>query len=237
MERSESAVPSTVPEQRRRTPYPSFLDAERPPRRRRSALLGGAVLIAASPVAVGAGLFVTGFAALGLGALLLLLPPRARRERSHRTPMRVVRRSAAAGGHGAVVLARGTARVGASVFRATERFAAGSGRDGAVWTGRTAFRGANALGRAAFAAGSRGWSAVQVGAPRVWHGLVAVARWLARETRSASIRVWVYIRPLVRRAWGACEAGAARAAQQLAAVVHSASERLSAYVDSRSGPR
>ena len=193
--------------------------------------------MASSPVAVGAGLFVTGFAALGLGALLLLLPPRPRRERGHRTPVRVVRRAGAAGGRVASALARGTAHAGASVLRATQRFAAGSGRDGAVWIGRTTFRGANALGRAAFVAGSRGWSAVQVGAPRVWHGLVAVARWLTRETRSASIRLWVYIRPLVRRAWGACEARAARAAHQLAALVHSASERLSAYVDSRSGPR
>ena len=229
-------MPSTVPEQRRRAPNPSFR-TDPPPRRRRSALLGGAVLIAASPVAVGAGLFVTGFAALGLGALLLLLPPRPRREHRHRTPLRVVRRAAAAGGRVAWTLARATAHIGASAFRATERFAEGSGRDGAAWIGRTTFRGATALGRAGFVAGSRGWSAVQVGAPRVWHALVATARWLARETRSASIRLWAFIRPRARRAWDACEAGAARAAHELGALVHSASARLSAYVDSRSGPR
>src|SRR5262245_41572604 len=83
-------------------------DVERPARRRRSALVGGGVLVAASPAAVAAGLFVPGFAALGLGALLLLLPPRVPGERGHRLPWGIVRTPAAAGGRGMVVIARGT---------------------------------------------------------------------------------------------------------------------------------
>lgn len=209
-------------------------DVERPARRRRSAILGGGVLVAASPVAVGAGLFVPGFAALGLGALLLLLPPR---ERTHRSPLRFIRTPVAAGWRGVAALARGTAHVGARTFSSVELFAAGKGRDGAARIGRVTVAAATAVYRSASAAGSRGWSAMQVVAPRVWSGLVEAARSLARVVRSASVRMWVSIRPTLRRAWAACLAGCVRTAHGLAALARSASERLSVLVDSRSGGR
>jgi hypothetical protein len=213
------------------------LDAHRPPRRRRSALLGGGVLVASSPVTVGAGLFVPGFAALGLGALLLLLPPRARRERGHRTASRVVGVPTAAGGRAAVALARGTAHTSARTFWAVEHFAATNGRDGTFRMKVAALDTADAFGRTASVAGSRSWSAVQVGAPRAWRGLVATARSLAREGRTASIRIWVRVRPLLRRAWVACLTWLRRAAHELTALACSASRKLSSYVDSRSRPR
>ena len=199
--------------------------------------VGGGVLIAVSPVAVAVGLFVPGFAALGLGALLLLLPPRVRRERSHRSPLRVVRTLAAAGGRGVIALARGSADVGAGTFRAVENFAANEGRDGVVRIGRASAHGAAVVGGAASAGGSRGWAAVQVVALRVWRGLVAATRSLAREARSTMIRAWVRSRPMLRRAWAACLAGSRRAVHELAALARSASERLSALIDSRFGPR
>jgi hypothetical protein len=231
-------VPSTVPEQRRRAGNRASLEAN-PPRRRRSALVGGGVLVASSPVTVGAGLFVPGFAALGLGALLLLLPPRVRRERSPRTraPLRLVRVPTAAGGRATVALGRGSARTGARTFSAVKHFAATDGRDGAIRLGAAVSAGAGVLGRTASTAGSRGWSRVQVDAPRAWYALVALARLIARETRSASIWLWVRLRPLLRRAWLACRAGVIALAEQLAFMARSASERLSAYVDSRSRPR
>jgi hypothetical protein len=77
---------------------------------------------------------------------------------------------------------------------------------------------------------------VLVVAPRVWHGVVVAARWLARETGSAAIRVWERARPMLRRGWAAFLAGSARAAHDLVAVVRVARARLSAYVDSRTGP-
>ena len=142
-----------------------LLDTDRPPRRRRSALLGGGLLIAASPVAVGAGVFVPGFAALGLGALLLLLPPTDRRER-RRTPLRFVRAAPAYIGHAAAALSRPIARFPARVFRAAARFVATAVRDGVVLIGRATAAGVVATGAAAARAGSRSWSAARVGAPR-----------------------------------------------------------------------
>ena len=224
--RSRGAAPSSI----------AALDAERPPRRRRSALLGGGVLIASSPVTVGAGLFVLGFAALGVGALLLLLPPRTRPERRHRAPLRVVGVPAAAGGRAAIALARGTAHTGARTLSAVEHFAANDGREGISRIGVAAFDDAAALGRTASAAGSRGWSAVRVRAPRAWRGLAATARSLAREGRSASIRIWARMRPLLRRAWSACRAAFMRAAHELTPLARSARARLSTYIASRSGP-
>ena len=90
--------------------------------------------------------------------------------------------------------------------RAVEHFAANDGREGIARIGVAAFDDATALGRTASAAGSRGWSAVRVRAPRAWRGLAATARSLAREGRSASIRIWARMRPLLRRAWSACRA-------------------------------
>lgn len=182
-------------------------------------------------------MFVLGFGALGLGALLLLLPPRAQSERRHGTPLRVVRRPAARGGRVAVALALGTARAGSSTLWAMERFAATSGRDGAVRIGVATFDRAGAVGRASSAAGSRGWSEVQVAAPRAWRGLVATADLLAREAHSASLRTWVRVRPVLRQAWAICVAGLMRAAHELAVLAHSASKRLSAYVESRTRSR
>jgi hypothetical protein len=189
-------------------------------------------------VTVGAGLFVPGFAALGLGALLLLLPPRVRGERRSRAPsLRLVRVPAAVGGRAMLALARGSARTGARTFWAVEHFAANDGRDGAIRIGAAVSEGAGVVGRTASVAGSRGWSRMQVDAPRAWYGLAAIARTIAREARSASIRLWVRVRPLLRRAWLVCRAGVIALAEQLAVSARSASERLSAYVDSRSRPR
>ena len=222
---------------RRAADHVAYLDSDRPPRRRRSALLGGGVLIASSPVAVGAGLFVPGFAALGLGALLLLLPPRERHQGTHRAPLGVVRRQAAAGGRAAIAFARGTAHVGARMVWAVEHFASGSGREGVARIGRATLDGALAVGRASAVAGSRGWSAMQSGAPRAWRGLVAAVHSLARETRSASVRILVRARPILRRAWAASLVGSRRTAQELTSLAHSAFQRLSALIDSRHGPR
>ena len=235
VEESRPAVSSNLPEQRPRVSDHPPRGADPPPRRRRSALLGGGVLVASSPVTVGAGLFVPGFIALGLGAVLLLLPPPAQRERKHRAPFRVLGRPAATAGRAAVALARGTAHTGTRTFRAVERFAATSGRDGALWIGRATFAGAGARGRTASTAGSHGWWAVRTGTPPAWRGLVARARWLARQARSASIRAWVRSRPVRRRAWAACLDALARAKREVAALSHSASEQLSSYVGSRTG--
>jgi hypothetical protein len=238
VEGSQPAVPSTGNEQLRRDDAEQvvLLDGDRPARRRRSALVGGGVLVAASPVAVAAGLLVPGFAALGLGALLLLLPPRVRRNRKHRS-LRVVRTPAAAVGRGVVALGRGSARVGARIFKAVDDFAANEGRDGVVRIGRASAGAAAAVGRATSVGASRGWSAAQLIALRVGRGLVVATRSLAREARSTSIRAWERCRPMLRRAWAACLAGSRRAVHELAALARSASERLSPLVDSRSGAR
>jgi len=197
--------------------------SERPRRRRRSALLGGAILVAVSPVAVGAGLFVPGYAALGLGALLLLLPPpRGSSRRRHRSSLRVVGTSAAAAGRGIVAVARAGGRAGARTLGAVQHFAAHQGRDGAA-----------AAGRVVRATGSRAWATLLVVTPLVWRGLVVAARSVARETQSTSIRVWKRTRPVLRRAWAAVVAGSVRAAHELARFARWASERLSAFVDSR----
>ena len=119
---------------------------------------------------------------------------------------------------------------------AVEHFAANDGREGIARIGVAAFDGAAALGRTASAAGSRGWSAVRVRAPRAWQGLAATARSLAREGRSASIRIWARMRPLLRRAWSACRAAFMRAAHELTPLARSARARLSTYIASRSGP-
>ena len=234
VERRQTAVPS-IAEQRRRAGDLSPLDARRPPRRRRSALLGGGALIASSPVTVGAGLFVVGFTALGVGMLLLLLPPR--RDGRRGASLRVVRVPAAAGGRAVVALGRGTARTGARTFWAVERFAADNGRVGAARVGAATSEGAVVIGRSASAAGSRSWSEVQVWAPRAWRALVAATRRLALEAHSASIRLWIRAQPLLRRAWAAGRAGVTAAAERLAVLARSASERLSTYLESRSPPR
>jgi hypothetical protein len=233
VERRQTAVPS-IAEQRRRAGDLSPLDVRRPPRRRRSALLGGGLLIASSPVTVGAGLFVVGFTALGVGMLLLLVPPRPAGR--HRGSLRVVRVSTA-GGRAMVALGRGTARTGASTFWAVERFAADNGRVGAARVGAATSEGAVVIGRSASAAGSRSWSEVQVWAPRAWRALVAATRRLSLEAHSASIRLWIRAQPLLRRAWAACRAGVTAAAERLAVLARLASERLSAYLESRSPPR
>ena len=192
------------------------------------------MLIASSPVTVGAGLFVVGFTALGVGMLLLLVPPRPAGR--HRGLLRVVRVSTA-GGRAMVARGRGTARTGASMFWAVERFAADNGRVGAARVGAATSEGAVVIGRSASAAGSRSWSEVQVWAPRAWRALVAATRRLALEAHSASIRLWIRAQPLIRRAWAACRAGVTAAAERLAVLARSASERLSAYLESRSPPR
>jgi hypothetical protein len=181
--------------------------------------------------------FVPGFAALGLGALLLLLPPRERRQESHGTRLRVVRRTAAATRRRAAASAHWIAQVLARAFGAVAHFVATTGRDGAVQVGRVISAGAAAIGGAAAVAGSRGLSALRVGAPRAWRGSVAAARSFGRHTRSATIRAWVRMQPLLRRAWAVCLAGTERAARRIGALTSSASKRLSAYIDSRSRPR
>ena len=124
---------------------------ELPRRRRRSALLGGAILVAISPVAVGAGRFVLGYVALGVGASLLLLPPpKENRPGRLRSTRSIVGRPVAASGRGTVALARGSAGLGARALSAAARFAATQGRDGAT-----------AVGRTANAAGSHAWAATR----------------------------------------------------------------------------
>jgi hypothetical protein len=78
---------------------------------------------------------------------------------------------------------------------------------------------------------------VQVWAPRAWRALVAATRRLSLEAHSASIRLWIRAQPLLRRAWAACRAGVTAAAERLAVLARLASERLSAYLESRSPPR
>jgi hypothetical protein len=239
VEGSEPVVPSIEDGQTRRAAERVVpVHPEPPRRRRRSALLGGGLLVAASPVVVGAGVFVPGFAALGLGAFLLLLPPRkSGGERTHRSPWRIVGRPAAVVGRGTRALARGGARAGVRSLGAVKHVAATSGRDGAVRAGRASVDGAAATGRVAHAAGSRTWSGLLVVAPVVRDSLVVGARTLARDARSVSSRVWGRALPLLRRAWAFATAATARAARELAAFVRSASARLSAYLGSRAGRR
>ena len=238
MERRPPAGPSNVLDERHpAVDHVVLSEADRPPRRRRSALLGGGLLIAASPVAVGAGVFVPGFAALGLGALLLLLPPRERRERSDGTRLRVVRSTAAVVRRRAAAFARWIAHVVARVFRAVAHFVATTGRDGAVLIGRATLASTAAIARGAARVGSRSWSAAQAWAPRAWRRLVAAARALARDARSATVRAWIRIQPLLRRAWSVSLAGSQWTVREVGGVAHSASKRLSAYIDSRSRPR
>jgi hypothetical protein len=228
VERRPAAGPSIVLDER----PPAIdgvvpLEADRPPRRRRSALLGGGLLIAASPAAVGAGLFAPGFAALGLGALLLLLPPTERRDRGRRTPWRVVHAAATVLRRGIVEPARWIAHVVADVLRAVARFAATTGRDGTVRVGRATSAWAGVVGTAGELAGSRAWSAARVLAPRAWRRSVAAARSVAHDTQSATIRASLRIQPLLHRAGAVCLAGTERAATEMDAFVSSASRRLS----------
>ena len=165
------------------------------------------MLVAVSTVAVGAGLFVPGFGALGLGAVLLLLPPK-RPEPRHRGPSRVgVRTLLVTAGRATRALARRTAGIGAHAFGQVGRFAGIVARQSGVGAGRAA------------------------------HGLVATTRTLAREARAASIRLWLSSEPILRRAWAVCRAGSGRAARELSALARAASERASEYIDSRSRPR
>ena len=212
-------------------------DDEQPARRRRGSLLGGAALVAASSVAVAAGLFVPGFTALGLGSLLLLLPPTVPRERKRRSPLRVVRTWAAAGGDRVVALARSSVHAGAGAFKSVEHFAANEGRDGVMRIGRASADGAAAVGHAATAAGARVWSGAQVVGLGIWRGFIEATRSFVREARSISIGAWERSRPILRRAWVVCLAGSRRAAHELAATQRAASEQLSALIDARSGPR
>jgi hypothetical protein len=184
-------------------------------------------LVAVSPAAVGAGLFVPGFAALGLGALLLLLPPTERRDRGRRTRWRVVHAAATVLRRGVVEPALWIAHVVAGVVRAVARFAATTGRDGAVRVGRATSAWAAGVGKAGGLAGSRAWSAARVGTPSAWRRSVAVARSVARNTRSATIRATLRIQPLLRRAGAVCLAGTQRAATEMDAFVSSVSSRLS----------
>jgi hypothetical protein len=195
------------------------------------------VLIAASPAAVGAGLFVPGFAALGLGALLLLLPPRPRRQHGPRAPWRVVRATAAAARRRATAAARWVGHVVARPSRATARFARTSGREGAVRVGRATAAGAAATAAAAAVAGSRAWAAAQVWAPRAWHGSAAATQSAAQAARSAAMRSWTRAAPSVRRAEALLLAATERAATEIGVFASSASRRLSAYVHSRVRPR
>jgi hypothetical protein len=227
---------STVLEQRRRAERHVRSD-ERPPRRRRPALLGGGVLIAASAVAVGAGLFVVGFAALGLGGLLLLLPPRPQGEPGHRRRSHAVRVAAVSGGRGVVALMRGAVRAGALTFSAVVHYVATDGRDGAVRIGAAMVERATALGRAGATVGALGWSAVRSRAPKLWRLLVEAMRSFGREARTAWIRSWSRTEPILRRVWAGCLAVLARVAEELAPRARSAAERVSAYVDSRCRPR
>jgi hypothetical protein len=203
------------------------VEADRPPRRRRSALLGGGLLIAASPAAVGAGLFVPGFAALGLGALLLLLPPTERRDRGRRTPLRVVHAAATVLRRGVVEPARWIAHVVADVLRAVARFAATTGRDGTVRVGRATLACAAVVGHAAAVVGSRAWSAARVGTPRAGRRSVAAARSATRDMQSATIRASLRIQPLLHRAAAVCLPGTEWAANEIGAFVSSASTRFS----------
>ena len=230
-------VRSTALEHRRRAERHVHSDVERPPRRRRSALLGGGVLIASSPIAVGAGLFVLGFAALGLGGLLLLLPPRPQGEPRHRRRLRAVRAVAASGGRGAAALTRGAVRTSALTLSAVAHHAATDGRDGAARIGAATAGGARAVGRVGAAAGAFGWSALRVYAPEGWRLLVAATSSFAREARSAWIRARIRTEPILRRLWADCLAGLARVADELAPLARSGAERVSAYVDSRRRPR
>jgi len=197
----------------------------RPRRRRRSALLGGAILVAVSPVAVGAGRFVLGYAALGLGASLLLLPPpRRNRPRRRGLPWHVLGRPAAAAGRGMTAVARRGARVAGGTLGAVERIAANQGRDGA-----------GAVGRTTHAAGSGAWSAARTVGPIVWCGLVVASHSIAREARSPSVLVWTRTRPTLRRAWSASIVGVGRARRELAPLTRWGSKRVTAYLDSRVG--
>jgi hypothetical protein len=233
VEPTQPAVPGVVAEQGRHAVHDAPVDAERPPRRRRTALLAGGLLVASSPVAVGAGLFVPGFAALGLGALLLLLPPVEARDRRRRRPWRLLRKPAAASGRAAFAVAR----FGARAARAAGHWGATSGREGAVTAGIAAFHGARAFARTTSAALSRGWTGVRLAAPPVWRALASTAGSLAHEARAASVRAWVRLRPVLRRARAASTAALTRATRTFAELAHSASARLSAYVDSRTGSR
>jgi hypothetical protein len=228
VERRPPAGPSFVLDERR----PAIdgvvpVEANRPPRRRRSALLGGGLLIAASPAAVGAGLFVPGFAALGLGALLLLLPPTERRDRERRTLWRVVHAPATVVRRGVVEPARWIAHVVADVLRAVARFAATTGRDGTARIGRATLAWAAVVGNEAAVVGSRAWSAARVGAPRAWRGSVAAARSVFSDTQSATIRASLRIQPLLHRAAAVCLAGTERGTREIGAFASSASKRFS----------
>lgn len=218
MEASPPAAPWTGDAERRAALEPIDLDEDddRPPRRRRSALLGGGALVATSPVAVAAGLFVPGFAALGLGALLLLLPPRAQHRR--RSPLRVVRKGAAAGWRGAARLARGTARGGACAFHAVRQAAANEGRAGVVWMGRALADGGVAVGRATADVGARALVVARGVALRARRVLVTATRVVSREGRAASVWAWERCRPFLRRAWAAWLDGSRHGAYEVGAL-------------------
>jgi hypothetical protein len=167
---------------------------------------------------------------------LLLLPPSERRERPH-TIRRVVHDTAVRIGRGAAELTVRVVRVGGRVLRAVERVVAESGRDAAVRIGSAASAYAAAVGRAAAGATSRGWAAAQVGVPRAGRALAAAWRSLARLAHVGSTRAWARSEPALRRLWAACLAGSRRASDETGVLAHSASKRLSAFIDSRTGRR
>lgn len=152
-------------------------------------------------------MFVAGFAALGVGAGLLLLPPRERR----RSGLGAVRGTAAHLRRGAAALARGLGAVGTRTFRSVGHVVIESGRDGVVLIGRATRDYAAVVGRAT----AGGSSAARIAAPRAWRGLVAVGGSLGGDARSAAIRT----------------------VDETGALAHAASRRLSAFVDSRAGRR
>jgi hypothetical protein len=172
-------------------------------RRPRSAILGGGVLVAASPVAVAAGQLVVGFAALAVGGVLLLLPPRQVGRHDHRRRLGV---GAAFGAAGAVAAGacRAVVHAGGSALKGTERLAANEGRAAAAAAGR----------------------AIAAGAVAAWRFLLVVVAMLAHVTRLAAR--WAHERggPALARAWKEFAAAGRRAAHELSALARATSHRV-----------
>jgi hypothetical protein len=191
-----------------------------PGRRRRSAIVAGGALVALSSVVVSVGLFVPGFAALALGALLLLLPPRTRLGRERRSPLRIFGARLSAGVRAILASAARALRSAARGSAAVGRLAGGRGREGVR---RVA--GASARGSAAVA------FAMWTGAGIAGRGMAAGSRELADAFDSASSAAWARSRPWLERAWAAALAGSVRGRRELDALATTASERLSAMID------
>lgn len=206
MEGTESRVPSS--EHPGDLAGPVRAPSAPPARRRRSAIVGAAALVAVSPVAVAAGMFVPGFAALGVGALLLLLPPRARREGERRSPRRIVGAPLVAAGRGILTSARGTAVGARGANAAAARTwavagdAASSGAQGLVVAARRLVDDGRAASSATWSRIGpmlgRAWAAGVAGSVRGGHELDALAR-TASERLSAVIDAnQPFVRPVAR---------------------------------------